>query len=76
MKCLICHSEDIALRTVVEEIHHGNDIVQVKTQAMVCASCGERYYDRKNMRDLEAAKLSITGNSARLHEVGKVLAIR
>jgi YgiT-type zinc finger domain-containing protein len=76
MPCLICHSEEIASRAIIEEIHHGSDIVQVQVQAMVCAACGERYYYRKTMRQLEAAKLSLATNSARLKETRKVLTLQ
>jgi hypothetical protein len=48
----------------------------LQVQAMVCAACGERYYDRKTMRQHEAAKLSLATNSARLPETGKVLTLQ
>ena len=50
MKCIVCHGEDICEKNVTEEFHVGNDIVEVPIVTLVCATCGERYYDPPMMR--------------------------
>jgi YgiT-type zinc finger domain-containing protein len=74
MKCVICHNTNIAPKEVEEEFPLGNDIVKVKITTLVCATCGERYYDRKTMRELENIRDSIASNDFDATEVGKVLA--
>ena len=74
MKCIICRSDDIKPKRLIEEIQRGTDIVQVEVQALACESCGERYYDRKTMRELQAMQKEVLNNTAKLSEVGKVLA--
>jgi len=73
MKCVICHSEDIQTQNVIEEIHKGNDIIQVRLDVPVCNSCGERYYDRRTMRELEKVQASVRADTAPLSQIGKVL---
>ena len=41
--------------------------------ALVCQSCGERFYDRAKMRRLEALEDDLAANKYPLREVGKVL---
>lgn len=74
MKCIICHSSDIQTQSVSEEIHKGTDIIQIQIKVPVCNSCGERYYDRKTMRELEELQVKLRNDSSKLSEVGKVLA--
>jgi YgiT-type zinc finger domain-containing protein len=71
MKCVICHSEDIAIRTVKEEIARGSDLVLVPVRVPICLSCGERYYDRRTVRFLETLRAAVPSPST-LREVGKI----
>ena len=50
MKCVICKGNDIAVKTVDEQIAVGDDILLVRLDLPVCSQCGERYYDRKAMQ--------------------------
>ena len=34
MKCVICHSEDILEKNVMEEFKHGNDIIAVPLKTL------------------------------------------
>jgi YgiT-type zinc finger domain-containing protein len=73
MKCIICHSSNIVLREVEEEYQAGNDIIKVPITTLVCGNCGERYYDRKTMRELEKVREEIKAGSYHpSHEVGKI----
>lgn len=73
MKCIVCHGEDIALREVTEEIKRGSDVVCVPMRVLVCAQCGERYYDRPAMRRIESIRHDVATGDSSLREVGKVL---
>jgi len=73
MKCIICHSEDIQVKDVKEEIHFQNNIIYVNVQANVCHSCGERYYNRNTVRYLEDTEEKIKSSHFEFQEVGKVL---
>ena len=44
MKCIVCKSTDIELKTVDEQIRKGGDIILVPMGLLVCSNCGERYY--------------------------------
>jgi YgiT-type zinc finger domain-containing protein len=44
MKCIICHSTDISLRRVNEPLSHGEDMILIPVEVLVCRHCGERYY--------------------------------
>lgn len=74
MKCIVCHGDEIVSAEMKEELRVGNDIVYVPTQALVCRTCGERYYDRRAIRFLEDVEEKLKDGKARLHEIGKVLA--
>jgi len=50
MKCVVCKGSDIELKTVDEQIRTEKDIILVPMTILVCSNCGERYYDRKSMR--------------------------
>ena len=50
----------------------GNDIVLIPIEALVCQSCGERFYDRTTQRRLNW-KTILAGSQAPLRAVGKVL---
>ena len=73
MKCIICHSEDIQVKDVKEEIHFQNNIIYVNVQANVCDSCGERYYNRNTVRYLEDTEEKIKSSHFEFQEVGKAL---
>ena len=73
MRCIICNSEDIQKKTVDEEIHHGNDVILVPIETLVCLSCGERYYDRRTMKYLEDITEKIKSEKTELIQIGQVL---
>jgi YgiT-type zinc finger domain-containing protein len=58
MKCLICHSTDISLRRVHEQLSRGEDMILVPVEVLVCNNCGERYY-----LDIVRFQLSLRGAS-------------
>ena len=73
MKCIICNQENIEYRLVDEIIKKGNNIVYVKVDALVCSTCGERYYNRNTIQFLEKVEEEIMLSDSKLKEVGKVL---
>jgi len=75
MKCVICHSEDIEVKKVKEEIKIGNDIIYVPIEIPVCNSCGERYYERKTLQNLEAIEFRLKNKEISVKEIGKVLTV-
>ena len=75
MKCVICSGDDIKEKEVEEEIRVGNDIVLVPAKAMVCTKCGERYYDRKTMMNLEMVKYKVEKKQLEVETIGNVLKI-
>lgn len=75
MKCVICHGDNIALKKVEEEFRLGSDVVLVPVEVLVCALCGERYYDRNTMRFLEDIDEKLKRREIPLDIVGRVLKI-
>jgi len=79
MKCVICKGEEIKENEVEEEIRSGNDIILVHVRAMVCSTCGERYYDRRTMKMLEEVEDKIEAKIEKrffvVKTVGKVLEV-
>lgn len=73
MKCIICHSEDITEKEVMEELKRESDIVYIPIKTLVCNNCGERYYNRNTMKLLEETEKKILEKEIQLKEVGKVL---
>ena len=73
MKCVICKSSDIQMKTIEEEIKSGNDIVLISLEVLVCQSCGERYYDKKTMRKIEVVRSRLKKDDLKVEEVGRVL---
>ena len=73
MKCIICKSDDIELKKVDEEIKVDNNIVLIPTEVSVCNNCGERYYDRKTIKQLEKLKEKIENKELAVEDVGKVM---
>ena len=75
MKCVICHSENIEIKKIKEEIKIGNDIIFVPIEIPVCNSCGERYYERKTLQKLEDIEFRLKNKEIKVKEVGKVLTV-
>ncbi len=73
MKCVICHGENIQGQDVREEFAIDNDVIYVSVNVLVCQTCGERYYDRQTMRQLEEIEKKLKQKEVELQEVGKVL---
>jgi YgiT-type zinc finger domain-containing protein len=73
MKCVVCKSSDIQMKMVEEEVRAEKDIVLIPIEVLVCQNCGERYYDRKNMKKLEEIKIRLKEHDLEVEEVGKVL---
>jgi YgiT-type zinc finger domain-containing protein len=73
MKCVVCKSSDIQMKTVDEELKSGQDIVLIQIEVLVCQNCGERYYDRKTMRNFDELKDRLKLHDLKVEEVGKVL---
>lgn len=73
MKCVICKSSDIQMKTIEDEIKSGKDIVLISLEVLVCQSCGERYYDGKTMRKIEAVRSRLRKHDLKVEEVGRVL---
>lgn len=73
MKCIICKSENIELKKVDEEFKFDNDIILVNTEVLVCNNCGERYYDRKTIQQLESMKEKIAKKEIPFESIGQVL---
>ena len=70
---MICHGDDVRLANVQEMVALGNDVVYIPVKALVCQTCGERYYDRRTMRFLENTEEELRQGVAALQEVGRVL---
>jgi YgiT-type zinc finger domain-containing protein len=73
MKCVVCKSSDIQMKMVEEEFRADKDIVLIPIEVLVCQNCGERYYDRKNMKKLEEIKIRLKEHDLEVEEAGKVL---
>ena len=76
MKCIICHSTDITLRRVNEQLSRGEDMILVPVEVLVCNNCGERYYDRRTMKRLEEIEDAVNAGSISLERVGEVLRVK
>jgi len=61
------------MKKVEEEVKAEKDIVLIPIEVLVCQTCGERYYDRKNMKKLEEIKLRLKNHDLEVEVVGKVL---
>lgn len=76
MKCIICHSTDISLRRVNEQLSRGEDVILIPVEVLVCSNCGERYYDRRTMQRLEEIEDAINAGRVSLERVGEVLRMK
>ena len=75
MKCVICHSSEIELRRVDEQISRGDDLVLVPVEVLVCNNCGERYYDRRTMKLLEETESNVEAGLIPLQTIGALLRV-
>ncbi len=73
MKCIVCKSSDIEIKSVDEQVKTGSDIILVPMTVLVCSNCGERYYDRNAMRKIEEVRTKLKNNELDVEEVGKVM---
>jgi YgiT-type zinc finger domain-containing protein len=73
MKCEVCNSTNIEMKSVEEEIRSDKDILLIPLEVLVCLSCGERYYDRETMKKIEEMRSRLKRHDLKLKEVGKVL---
>jgi len=75
MKCIICHSTDITMRRVNEQLSRGEDLILVPLEVLLCNNCGERYYDRRSMKRLAEIEEAVNAGRVPLERVGEVLRI-
>jgi len=73
MKCVVCNSSNLEVKSVEEEIRSDKDILLIPLEVLVCLSCGERYYDRKAMKKIEEMRSRLKGHDLKVEEIGKVL---
>ena len=73
MKCVVCNSSNIEMKSVEEEIRSDKDILLMPLEVLVCLSCGERYYDRKTVKKIEEMRSKLKKHDLNVEEVGKVL---
>ena len=73
MKCVVCNSSNLEMKSVEEEIRSDEDILLIPLEVLVCLSCGERYYDRKAMKKIEEMRSRLKRHELKVEEVGKVL---
>lgn len=52
-KCFRCGSTDIQDRLVEELVRQGKYVVALRLPANVCSNCGERYFDRDHVTQIE-----------------------
>jgi len=72
MKCVICKSQHIETKEVEEEIRWGNNVLLVPVEVLVCLNCGERYYDKKNMKKIEEMRSRLQKHELEVEEIGKI----
>ena len=75
MKCIICHSTDIRMQHVHEQLSRGQDVILIPLEVLVCSNCGERYYDRRTMQRLERTEEALKAGRLALKRVGEVLQV-
>jgi len=75
MKCVICSSPDIELKNANEQIWVGDDVALIPLKVLVCANCGERYYDRRAMHQLEEAEQALKERRLQVETAGRVLRV-
>ncbi len=72
MKCVICNSPRIEVKTVEQEIRWGTNILLVPMDVLLCLNCGERYYDTRAMKKIEETRARLQERDLAMDEVGKV----
>ena len=75
MKCVICHSKDIEMKDVNEQLMRGEDLILIPVRVLVCNNCGERYFDRRAIKQLEQVEEAVNTGKAPLERVGEVLRV-
>jgi len=73
VKCVVCKSSAIEKKKVDEEIRSGGDIVLISMEVPVCLNCGERYYDRRTLQEIETIRDKIKAKEIALEPIGRVL---
>ena len=73
MKCVVCNGSNIQKQRVDEQIKAGENIVLVPMNILVCESCGERYYNKKSMKEIEKLREQLRDSKLKVKEVGKVM---
>ena len=73
MKCVVCNGSNIQAERVDEQIRAGEDIVLLQMDILVCETCGERYFDKKNMKKIEKVREQLRDHKLKVKEVGKVM---
>ena len=73
MKCLVCNGSNIQPKRVDEQIKSREDIVLVQMDILVCETCGERYFNKKNMKKIETVREQLRDHKLDVREVGKVM---
>jgi len=73
MKCLVCNGSNIQAERVDEQIRAGENIVLLQMDILVCETCGERYFDKKNMKKIEKVREQLRDHKLKVKEVGKVM---
>ena len=73
-RCLRCGSEDLACREVEKLVRGGSDVVALVVSATICHRCGERYFDKAALEQLEAARTALeSGDLEAYQPVGQML---
>ena len=73
MRCVVCNGSNIKSKRVDEQIRTGEDIVLLQMDILVCETCGERYFDKKNIRKIEKVREQLRDHKLKVKEVGKVM---
>ena len=73
MRCVVCNGSNIKSKRVDEQIRTGEDIVLLQMDILVCETCGERYFDKKNIRKIEKVREQARDHKLKVKEVGKVM---
>ena len=73
MKCIVCNGSNIQPKRVDEQIKSREDIVLVQMDILVCETCGERYFNKKNMKKIETVREQLRDHKLDVREVGKVM---
>jgi DNA-binding transcriptional MerR regulator len=64
------------MKKVEEEIRWANNILLVPMGLLVCSNCGERYYDKKSIKQIEKLRSRLKKRDLKVDEIGKVFKAR